>query len=120
MTSMDESELRRHFARLRDADQRQRMSFTETYGRARPARATLRVRTLVIGAAAVLAVSAVWLAGSRSGSSGDASTIASWRAPTDVFLKMPGNALLGVMPALGTSILDTMIPALSTKGGAEL
>ena len=37
------------------------------------------------------------------------------RAPTDVFLPTPGGELLGAMPALGASVLDTMIP-LPSKG----
>ena len=36
--------------------------------------------------------------------------IARWRAPTDSLLGVPGRALLTDLPALGTSVLDTIIP----------
>jgi hypothetical protein len=38
------------------------------------------------------------------------------RAPTDVLLRTPGSELLGAMPALGASVLDTMIPTPSKRG----
>ena len=118
---MDENEFRRRFARVRKADQERAPSFAQTYGRARARRswrAPLRVRTLVIGVAATVAVAAVWLARSRSFSPPELTpTIATWRAPTDVFLPTPGRELLGTMPALGASVLDTMIPLpLPSKG----
>ena len=117
---MDESELRRRFAQLREADQERAPSFAQTYGRAharRSWRGTLRLRPLVIGAAAAVAIAAVWLAPARSFSpSAVTPAIATWRAPTDVFLKTPGSELLGAMPALGASVLDTMIPTPSKRG----
>ena len=117
---MDESELRRRFAQLREADREREPSFAQTYGRAharRSWRATLRVRPLVIGAAAAIAIAAVWLAPARSFSpSAVTPTIVTWRAPTDVLLRTPGSDLLGGMPALGASVLDTMIPTPSEKG----
>ena len=36
--------------------------------------------------------------------------------PTDVLLRTPGSELLGAMPALGSSVLDTMIPTPSNRG----
>jgi len=117
---MDESELRRRFAQLCEADRERAPSFAQTYGRARARRswrATLRVRPLVIGAAAAVAIAAVWLAHARSFSpSAVTPTIATWRAPTDVLLRTPGSELLGAMPALGASVLDTMIPTPSKRG----
>jgi hypothetical protein len=118
---MDESELRRRFARLRESDQKGVPSFAQTYSRTRArqhARGSLRARTLVVGAAAAVLLAAVWLARTRSVSSEPASPISTWSAPTDVLLRIPGSELLGAMPALGTSVLDTMIPTPSKKGGA--
>lgn len=118
---VDEREIRRRFARLREDDKESAPSFAQTYGRAhaqRRPRATLRARTLVVGAAATVALAAVWLARARSVSSELTPTIMTWSAPTDVLLRIPGSELLGAMPALGTSVLDTMIPTHSKKGGA--
>jgi hypothetical protein len=67
---------------------------------------------------AAVAVAAIWLGRTRSFSPDVAPTITTWRAPTDVLLRIPGSELLGAMPALGTSVLDTMIPTPSKKGGA--
>jgi hypothetical protein len=119
---MDESELRRRFAHLREADRERAPSFAQTYGAGRARarrrwRATLRVRPLVIGAAAAALIAAVWLAPARSFSpSEDTPAIANWRAPTDALLRTPGSELLGAMPALGASVLNTMIPTPSNKG----
>ncbi|MDP9203283.1 MAG: hypothetical protein M3P26_15320 [Gemmatimonadota bacterium] len=117
---MDESELRLRFARLREADQEHTPSFAQIYGRARARRswrATPRVRPLVIGAAAAVAIGAVWIARVRSFSPSEiAPAIATWRAPTDVFLRTPGSELFGAMPALGASVLDTIIPVPSKRG----
>ena len=120
MTMMDESELRRRFVQVREADRERAPSFAQTYGRARARRrwrARLRVRPLVTGAAAAVAIAAVWLAHARSFSPSAATpAIATWRAPTDVLLQTPGSELLGAMPALGTSILDEIIPVPSNRG----
>ena len=117
---MDESEIRHRFAQLRDADRERAPSFAQTYGRARARRswrATQRVRPLVIGAVAAVAIAVVWLAHARSFSPPTATpAIATWRAPTDVLLRTPGSELLGAMPALGASVLDKMILTPSKRG----
>ncbi len=117
---MDETEFRSRFAQLRDADTKSAPSFAQTYGRARAHRslsATLRVRPLVIGAAAAIGIAAVWLAYSQSLSQSTvAPAIATWRAPTDVLLRTPGSDVLGSMPALGASVLDSMIPSPLNRG----
>ena len=117
---MDESELRHRFAQLREADRERAPSFAQSLTRARVRRslgATRRLRPLVIGAAAAAVTGAVWLAQARSFSPPAVTpAIATWRAPTDVFLRTPGNELLGALPALGASVLDTLIPAPSKKG----
>jgi hypothetical protein len=117
---MDESEIRSGFARLREADRERAPSFAQTYsrGRARKSwRATLRVRPLVVGAAAAAVIATIWLTQARSFSPSAATpTIATWRAPTDVLLQTPGSELLAAMPALGRSILDEMIPIPSNRG----
>jgi hypothetical protein len=117
---MDDSEIRQRFAQLREADRERAPSFAQTYGRAparRSRRATLRLRPLVIGASAAIAIVAVSLAYLRSFSpSAVTPTIVTWRAPTDILLRTPGSELLGAMPALGASVLDTMIPKPSNRG----
>ena len=123
---MDENELRRRFAELREADQERAPGFAHIYGRAQARarararqswRATRRVRPLVIGAAAAVALAAIGLTYSRSVSpSAVAPEIVTWRAPTDVLLRTPGSELLGAMPALGASVLDKMIHTPSEKG----
>lgn len=117
---MDENEFREDFQRLRDADRKRSPGFAETYTRARArhsVRSKPRLRPVAIAMAAVAVIAAVWM--ERSGSfarSGTAPAIATWRAPTDVLLDTPGSELLGAMPALGASVLDTMIPTTSNKG----
>ena len=117
---MDESGFRSRFAQLREADRERAPSFAQTYGRARARRswrAALRVRPLVIGAAAAVAIAAAGLTYSRSFSPPVHSpAIATWRAPTDALLRTPGSELLGSMPALGASVLDTMILSPSNRG----
>ena len=119
MTTMDDGALRRRFAHLREADRQRAPSFAQALSHLRARRrwrATLRIRPLMIGAAAAV-VAAVWLASERSFSPPAVTpAIATWRAPTDVFLRTPGHELLGAMPALGASVLDTLIPAPSKKG----
>lgn len=117
---MDEGEIRNRFAQLREADRVRAPGFAQIYGRARSRqsrRAILRVRPLLIGAAAAVVITAVWMANARSFSPSTATpTIATWRAPTDVLLRTPGSELLGTMPALSKSVLDKMIPTPSNRG----
>ena len=117
---MDDGEIRNRFAQLREADRVRAPGFAQTYARARShrsRRAIRRVRPLVIGAAAAVVIAAVWMTNARSFSpSTSTPTIATWRAPTDVLLRTPGSELLGAMPALGASVLDTMIPTPSNRG----
>jgi hypothetical protein len=118
---MSEGELRRSFARMRDADRQRAPSFAQISESARTRtrrRATLRVRPLVIGAAAVVLIAAVWLKGHERSLSPSVTVpaIGTWRAPTDVLLRTPGIEMLGAMPALGASVLDKMIPTPSNRG----
>jgi hypothetical protein len=117
---MDESEIRQRFAQLRDADREHAPGFAQVYGRARARKssgAMLRVRPLMIAAAAAVVIAAVWIANARSISHQSVTpTIANWRAPTDVLLRTPGSELLGTMPALGESVLDKMISLPSNRG----
>ena len=117
---MDDSELRRSFARMRDADRQQAPGFAQISESARTRtrrRATLRVRPLMIGAAAAVLIAAVWLGRERSVSpSATVPAIGTWRAPTDVLLQTPGIELLGALPPLGASVLDKMIPTPSNRG----
>jgi hypothetical protein len=117
---MDDREIRQRFAQLRDADQESAPSFAQTYGRARARRsfrATRRMKPLVFATAAAVVIAAIGLAYARSlPPSAATPEIATWRAPTDVLLRTPGSELLGEMPALGASVLDTMIPKPSKRG----
>ena len=117
---MGENEIRQRFAQLREAERERAPGFAQIYGRGRARRrlgAMLRVRPLVIGAAAALVIAAVWIANARSFSpSARTPTIANWRAPTDVLLRTPGSELLGTMPALGESLLDKMMSLPSNRG----
>jgi hypothetical protein len=117
---MDEGELLRRFKQLRQAELEHAPSFAQTYGRARARRslgAIRRVRPLVIATAATVVIAAIGLAYARSFSQSAATPeITTWRAPTDVLLRTPGSELLGEMPTLGASVLDTMIPKPSNRG----
>jgi hypothetical protein len=113
---MDENEIRQRFAQLREADRERTPGFAQIYGRARARKssgAMLRVRPLVIGAAAAVVIAAVWLANARSFTPSThtptIAAIAAWRAPSDALLRTPGSEMLGTMPALGASVLDKMI-----------
>ena len=117
---MSEGELRRRFAQMREADREQAPGFaqiSESARARRSRRATLRVRPLVIGAAAAVAIAAVWLAQyaialAVRGYTRDRDLArADGRSP-----RTPGSELLGAMPALGASVLDTMIPTPSNRG----
>ncbi len=120
---IDENGIHQRFAQLRESDRESAPSFAKTYGGARTRRsmsAASGVRPLVIGAAAAFVIAAVWLANARPFSPRTApptiAAIATWRAPTDVFLRTPGSELLGTMPALGASVLDKMIPTPTNRG----
>jgi hypothetical protein len=118
--TMDDNELRRQFAELRETDRDHAPSFAQIYGPAhsfRRQRATRRLRPLLIAAAAAVVIAAITLSYRRSTTpSTTTPAIATWRAPTDILLQTPGSELLGVMPALSKSILDEMIPVPSNKG----
>jgi hypothetical protein len=113
---IDDNDLGRRFSRLRNADRAQAPSFTQTYQRARR-RSSAAPRGILIGAAAAIVIAAISIGHARSRSQTEtAPAITTWRAPTDVFLWTPGSELLGAMPALGASVLDTMIPKPSMRG----
>jgi hypothetical protein len=117
---MEESELRRRFGQLREADRNRAPSFAQIYARARTReglRTTMRMRPFAIGAAAAVVIAAIWIAQTRPFSTDKvAPAIATWRAPTDLLLETPGTELLRAMPALGASVLDKMIPTPSNRG----
>jgi hypothetical protein len=117
---MDDNEIRHRFAEMREADRARAPGFAQTFARARVRetwRARQSMRPLVITAAAAVLIAAIWLGHPRSFSpSMTTSTIATWRAPTDVLLRTPGSEILGTMPALGASVLDKMIHPTSEKG----
>jgi len=120
---MDESEVRRRFGELRDADRERAPTFVQNYARARARRTrrpTLRVQPLAIGAAAVVMIAAGWLAHTRPLSPAAVTpTIGHWQAPTDVLLRTPGSELLRTIPELGASVLDAMIRKSSMKGALQ-
>ncbi|HEY8830992.1 MAG TPA: hypothetical protein VIM21_00655 [Gemmatimonadaceae bacterium] len=121
--SRDESEIRQRFAQLREADRDSAPSFAQMSARARMHRglgATMRVRPLVIGAAAAVVIVAVWLGSARIFSfhpvTPTVAAITAWRAPTDALLRTPGSEVLGAMPALSASVLDKMIQTPTNRG----
>ena len=120
MTMMDENELRRRFDQLRVADRDRVPGFAQISERARTRRRLRvppRLRPLVIGVAAAVAILSIFQARGRSSTPAAATpAITTWRAPTDVFLTAPGIELLGSMPTLGASVLDKMIPTPSKRG----
>jgi hypothetical protein len=120
VTVMDDSDLRRRFELLRDAERDRAPGFAQTYERARTRRRLRvppRLRPLVIGVAAAVAILSIFQARGRSFTPSAATpAITTWRAPTDVLLDTPGSELLGSMPTLGASVLDEMIPSHSTRG----
>lgn len=120
MTTIDEGELRRRFAELREDDGKRTPTFARLYARGparRSWRAMFRPRLLAIGAAAAVATAAVLTAHARSSPVREGTPpISTWRAPTDILLRTPGSELLSEMPALGESVLDTMIPKPSKTG----
>jgi hypothetical protein len=120
VTMMDDGELRRRFEQLRDADRDLVPGFAQISERAstrRRLRVPPRLRPLVIGAAAAVAIFSFFQARGRSFTPAVATpAITTWRAPTDVFLTAPGSELLGSVPTLGASVLDKMIPSHSTRG----
>jgi hypothetical protein len=76
------------------------------------------LRPLVLAAAAVVVIAALSLAYGRSTTpSTTTPAIVTWRAPTDVLLQTPGRELLADMPALGASVLDKMIPTITSNRG---
>jgi hypothetical protein len=117
---MDDDELRRRFAQGREAERGHAPHFAQVLGRSRVhrrARERIRVRPLAFGAAAVAIVATAWLAVFPTASTSPMPPgIADWRAPSDVFLRTPNPELLGAMPALGASVLDTMMPPPYMKG----
>ena len=117
---MDDSELRRRFSLLREADRERIPTFAQTQQRVRArsaSRAPIGVRTLAIAAVATVLIATVWTARGRSFSRSETvPAIGTWRAPTDVLLRTPGNEILAEMPALSASVLDKMIPTLSMRG----
>jgi len=117
---IDETDIRHRFVELREADRVRAPGFAQTFGRARARKtsgATRRVRPLVLGAAAAVAIVTFSLAHSRSFSpTTPTPAIVTWRAPTDVLLQTPGRELLGTMPALSASVLDKIISTPTKRG----
>ena len=119
MTIPDDSELRRRFAQLRESDRERTPGFAQTCSATRARRrgpTAFRVWPLAAGLVTAAALAAVWLTPTRTPPAPLAPAIADWRAPTDFLLRTPGGDVLGAMPVLGASVLDTMMPLPFTKG----
>jgi len=116
---MDEKEIRQRFAQMREAEREEVPSFAQTYGHARAKRSSsagIRVRPLVISAAAIV-IATLWLVKARSLlPTTSTPAIATWSAPSDILLQTPGRELLSTMPALGASVLDSIISTPSNRG----
>lgn len=108
---MNDSDLRRRYTELREADREGAPALSQILLRARPDRRRLSIRPipLVVGAVVAIAIAVSWYARTRPSSPpAIGATIMTWRAPTDVFLRTPGRELLGAMPPLDASVLDAM------------
>lgn len=120
---MDEKGIRQLFAEARDADQKHAPSFGAIYTRLRSGdrhSPIVSLRPVILGAAAASLIAAAWLGRERSVSPSVLTpTIASWKAPTDILLHTPGSELLGVMPPLGASVLDALLPTFPDKGDPQ-
>lgn len=113
---MTDDELRFLFGRLRESDSALTPDFSDTLARA-ARRPGARYRWRAAGTIGLLAAGiafAVWL-GVRSQSPG-APSIMAWRAPTDVFLRPLPGSVLEPMPALGASVLDSIIQLPRPRG----
>ena len=118
MNEIDE-ELREHFQALREVELARIPSFAELTRRPVFVRAARRkrVRWMFGGAVGTLAAASmltVLVQRRREAEWLDAAAaIARWQPPTDALLRIPDRSLLHGQPAvLGTSVLDSLIPAI--------
>ena len=124
MSSKDlDREIARLFEEQRRADEAAAPAFRELLARPRARRAPLArwIRRPALAAAAVAVVAAALLLrrpppprAPESALPAVATTLASWKAPTDFLLQTPGAELLGRLPVLVSPAPGTT-PALSYK-----
>ena len=138
MTSTDDEELRERFTALRADDRAGAPAFHKLWSEANrralvavPSRARRHapVFIAIAAAAVVVVVTDVVLhagrsvAGSRAIADSTAPapdaapTIATWRSPTEGFLRVAGDELLHALPRIQTSILDGVAPPSTQRKG---
>jgi hypothetical protein len=113
---MDDEALRRRFHALRDVDRARAPAFDAVVQappvRTAPRRARVGWALAAAAAAATIALYA-GLAARRAATAerwAAGAAIARWQAPTDALLRAGGRELLAAPPALGASVLDTIVP----------
>jgi hypothetical protein len=124
MTPLDDrdGEIRELFAEQRSMDRVQLPDYRTMRARASSSRrrTTQLGRPLVrVAAAAVFLAAGVlaWQRIQRRGTSHPAAvtSIASWKSPTAILLRIPGRELLRGVPDLDSSILDRITPTTKSK-----
>lgn len=112
--TLDDDGLRRRFDELRSADRLRAPAFDAVLtGPRGAARRSYRVRPLMLAAAAIVVTAGVWR-GMRDASVLAAPPIVAWRPATDMLLPTTASALLGEMPPLRSSVLDSILGPLPT------
>jgi hypothetical protein len=121
MTEIEDRDLEARFAELRSDDARQAPSFGTTLREAPRRRAVaLPWKWGALAAAAVvLVVGGLTLGrlGAPPRTALPPSTLASWRAPSEVLLDYPARALFGPPMPIRASVIDRFIPQTSVFKG---
>jgi hypothetical protein len=123
MTEIEDQELETRFAELRSYDARQVPPFGTT--RRAPSRHVVAMPWTwgALAAAAVVIVVGGLTFGQLGAPSRTAlppSTLASWRAPSEVLLDYPARELFGPPMPIGASVIDRFIPQTSVFKGDGL
>jgi len=120
MTEIEDRDLEARFAELRSHDASQTPPFGSTLRRAPGGVLALPWKWGALAAAAVvLVVGGLTLGrpGAPPRTALPPSTLAIWRAPSEVLLEYPGRALFGPPMPIGASVIDRFIPQTSVFKG---
>lgn len=120
MTETEDRDLEARFAELRSNDARQAPPFGSTLRRAPGRVLAVAWKWGALAAAAVVLV----VGGLTFGRLGapprpapPSSTLAGWRAPSEVLLDFPARSLFGPPMPIGASVIDRFIPQTSVFKG---
>jgi len=121
MTDPEDRDLAARFAELRSSDARQAPPFASMLPKA-PRRRVVALpwKWGALAAAAVVIVVGgltVGRLGAPPRTALPPSTLASWRAPSEVLLEYPARALFGPPMPIGASVIDRFIPQTSVFKG---